>query len=242
MQKRTREILALVLLAVLVLVAAGAAGYYILVGHNWNVTASRIDDSIGHMDGYTVVLYPGTIPPYELEAMNNKDKSRSVSQDEEGEESSLVGYIEPSGRPNLLVGDVVKDYMEKEATVFKVNPSDLSEYREPFIVEKNGKRYGFMAVENSELRSQVRRDIAALKLLEPDAIVAVTNDPALAGLCEDGTIQGITIAVFDSNCEMMPDGRYFGGTYCSSTPAFGQVGAIVISPTGVCSTKTAVEL
>lgn len=59
MEKRTREIIALVMLIVLGMIVAGAMAWYILVGHNWNQAATHIDDMVGSMDDYTVVVYDG---------------------------------------------------------------------------------------------------------------------------------------------------------------------------------------
>jgi len=99
MQKRTREIIAVLLLGVLLLVGAGAMGYYILIGHNWNVAASHIDDSIGKMDGYTVLLYAGTRQPVEDgeskegTAAKKSAEGASASSDEAG-----GAHGEPSGQ------------------------------------------------------------------------------------------------------------------------------------------------
>ena len=41
--------------------AVGAMGWYILVGHNWNQAATHIDDMVGSMDGYTVIVYEGVV-------------------------------------------------------------------------------------------------------------------------------------------------------------------------------------
>lgn len=66
MEKRTREILALVLLAALLVVGSAVIVWYILVGHGWNMAASHIDDLVGSMEGYTVVVFEGTeTPPVE---------------------------------------------------------------------------------------------------------------------------------------------------------------------------------
>ena len=61
MEKRTREIIALVMLLVLGIGVACAMAWYILVGHNWNQAATHIDDMVGSMDGYTVVVFDGVV-------------------------------------------------------------------------------------------------------------------------------------------------------------------------------------
>ncbi len=45
----------------LVLFGIGLLIAYLNIGHNWNVTASQIDDATGELEGYTVILYAGTV-------------------------------------------------------------------------------------------------------------------------------------------------------------------------------------
>ena len=56
----SREKIALVVFVLLVLVGIGSLVAYLSVGHNWNVTASQIDDATGELEGYTAILYAGT--------------------------------------------------------------------------------------------------------------------------------------------------------------------------------------
>lgn len=66
MQKRTREIIALGLLAVFAILAICGVSWYIFIGHRWNEAASIIDDNFGNMNGYTVVLYEGMLSEKEV--------------------------------------------------------------------------------------------------------------------------------------------------------------------------------
>ncbi len=57
----SREKIALVVFVLLVLFGIGLLIAYLNIGHNWNVTASQIDDATGELEGYTVILYAGTV-------------------------------------------------------------------------------------------------------------------------------------------------------------------------------------
>ena len=235
MQKRTREILALVLLGVLLVVGVCAMGYYILVGHNWNVTASNIDDSIGQMEGYTVFLYEGTQPsPAESERISDAqplldDQARGIST--ETRESN------GGGDPHDLA-DVVKSYQDKGATVFTLDASEPLRYSEPFVVGKNGKRVGVMSATEPIRKTEVRRSIRDLNAQEADCIVALTDD---ALLCKP-LVHGISIIICDDSRKNVPNGEYRGSSYCVGVPYIGEVQAIVMSPSGVLSSKTITEL
>ena len=65
MEKSTREKIALAMLVALGVLAAIAMGWYIFVGHNWNIAALHIDDYVGEMERYTVIVYDGVLPRHE---------------------------------------------------------------------------------------------------------------------------------------------------------------------------------
>ena len=211
MRKRTREILALALLVLLAVVGVGAMAWYMLVGHNWNVAASNIDDSIGQMDGYTVILYEGTRP---------------LSADSAGQDRDAD------------IEEVAVDYRAKGANVFKVKASDLLRHREPYIMSTNGKRLGFFSVANAELRSHVRADAAYLVDSGVDYVVALSNDLTLGDLSAEGVVNGLSVIIFESHGDDAENGVYRGSAYCVRSPEAGEVGAVIISPSGVCSTKS----
>ena len=60
---QSREKIALAVFAGLIVLSLCGFGWYLLVGHSWNVAASNIDDTFGSMDGYTAIVYEGTAVP-----------------------------------------------------------------------------------------------------------------------------------------------------------------------------------
>ncbi len=60
MAKASREKIALVVFLVLVVVFGAALFGYFFTARSWNVAASKVDDTLGQMNGYTVIVYPGT--------------------------------------------------------------------------------------------------------------------------------------------------------------------------------------
>ena len=238
MQKRTREILAVLLLGLLVLAGVCAMGYYIFIGHNWNVAASNIDDSIGRMDGYTVVLYEGTRPlEYELEkdAPFKFDTPRGIEAEEDAVINASLGIPDQSVEADMV--GVVRSYRDKNANVFVVDAGDLARYSDPFVVAKNGMRMGFFSVGKATRRSAARADAQNLAENEVNYTIALTNDPTLYRVAQEGLIGAVSIIVCDDKQGQFPNGRYCGSTFCVSTPHVGEVGAIIISPSGVLSSK-----
>ncbi len=67
MDTRQREKIALIVFALLILLSVCGLCWYLIAGHSWNVAASNIDDTFGEMDGYTAVVFPGTVDPAQVE-------------------------------------------------------------------------------------------------------------------------------------------------------------------------------
>lgn len=253
MQKRTREILAVALLGILVLVGVAAMGYYLLVGHNWNVAASHIDDSIGQMDGYVVVLYPGTTPPEKgrdqsgagdqvsvesSASASASESSSSSSAPSESSSESSSSSVKTATSTKKLLAEAEELYLEKGASVYVVRPDKLKLYENPYVLGKDGNRLGFMRISNSELRSAARADIALLRRIKPDFLVVLTDDKTVGSLAQEGLFNDLSIVIFDGKKGKFPDGEYCGSAYCVRTPELGEVGAVIISPSGVMSSKT----
>lgn len=79
MSSETREKQALVVFLLLVVLGMSGLIWYLFAGHSWNVAASNIDDSVGQMEGYTAILYAGTMP--EKASTSAKSTSSSNASD-----------------------------------------------------------------------------------------------------------------------------------------------------------------
>lgn len=70
MEKTSREKIALIVFLVLAIGTGCILFGYVFAGHSWNVTASNIDDAFGNMEGYTAIVYEGTIEEEESAAQS----------------------------------------------------------------------------------------------------------------------------------------------------------------------------
>lgn len=68
MEKTSREKIALIVFLILAIGMGCILFGYVFAGHSWNVTASNIDDAFGNMEGYTAIVYEGTIEEEESAA------------------------------------------------------------------------------------------------------------------------------------------------------------------------------
>ena len=208
--------------------------WYIFVGHNWNVTASNIDDSIGQMEGYTVFLYEGTNPSPEA---RERLSDAQPMLDDESRGNATRDWKAHSKEP-VSGADAAQSYRDKGAVVFTLDATNLAKYADPFVVERADKRVGLFSVLEPFRKTVARSSVVYLNRHEADYVVAMTNDPKL---CEAG-LPGIAIIICNDDEGESPNGDYVSSSYCVGVPYVGEVEAIIMSPSGVLSSKTITEL
>ena len=230
MDKRTREIVALVLLVVLLAVAACAMVWYLLIGHNWNVAATNIDDRVGEMEGYTVLLYDGqTLPETERMRISNAQPML----DDENRGTPRPAYQSVQVETPITLDEVVTDYREKGATVFVLHPEDLELYEGTSVLNKNGVWIGAITVDGKMSGRTVAKYAKTLKERDVDFVVACVSDTRLI----ENPVDGVDILVSIGDEDIPSGGQYSGATFCSDSPFIGHVQAIIISPSNVISAK-----
>lgn len=82
----SREKIALVVFVALIAISLFGLLGYLAIGHSWNVAASNIDDATGRMDGYTAIVFEGTVDPTLAKedtdsAVENKQLNSSGAKD-----------------------------------------------------------------------------------------------------------------------------------------------------------------
>lgn len=223
MQKRTREIAALLILGLLVVVVAFAMGYYILIGHNWNRAASTIDEQLGTMDGYTVIIYQGTL--------NREVGSTQATHAAERDAKEKAEDRERADAKRIL--EAAQSYREKGATVFLLDLDEPRWYRDPLIMQRGSQRIGVFSLGGRSFNVQ---SIVAVKELErqgADYIVAMSDDERV---CKQN-IPGLDVVICPGNDSISRDGQYHGLVYCLGDAPSNEVRALIISPSGVHSAK-----
>lgn len=79
----TREKQALGVFLLLIVLSTFGIAWYMVAGHSWNVAASSIDEKVGQMEGYTSIVYAGTLP-VQADAKTLDSRDDSDAQLEEG--------------------------------------------------------------------------------------------------------------------------------------------------------------
>ena len=242
MQKRTREILAIALLLVLGLAVGGAMAWYIFMGHNWNQAATRIDDMVGSMDGYTVIAFEGVAkktPAATMQVKGVSGTSRSSSEGDGGSVSLQLNTSE-SATKDLDVNEVAASYRDKGASVLVLSMKDLGAYGDPTILSRGGRRIGIFSftgkyrMHYAELRSKVRY----LQRHKVDFILGIVSDKSIM----TGAIFGIDVLILNRDAGIPEAGELHGSTLCIDSPFEGEAQTLIISPSGVMTSRTVKEI
>ena len=230
MGKRTREIVALVMLALLGLIVLAAMVWYIFIGHNWNIAASNIDESIGQMDGYTVILYEGqTLPSTERNRISSNqplldDENRGLQKPDE----------EPEQNEPVSMHEAASYYRQMGATVFMLKPQAPYAYDPPIVLNKNGFFIGIYYADGSTPRLEAQLRAADLATRGVDLSVLLVNDARML----NNTLSSVDIIICTSDEGLSSNGEYRDSTFCVDSPIIGQVQTIIISPSNVLTSKT----
>lgn len=231
MNKRTREIVALLLLTVLGLVVLAAMAWYIFIGHNWNVAASNIDESIGQMDGYNVILFEGeALPQTEIDRIS---MSQPLLDDENrGNLKSKGDEVEPN--EPVSIEAAASEYRQKGATVFKLHPETPEVYSPPVVLNKNGLTIGVFYADGSMSRLTAQVIAADLKVRGVDFVITIVDDVRLL----DIPASSVDIVICNVDEDIPSHGEYHGNAFCVQSPLVGTVQTLIIAPSRVITSKT----
>lgn len=265
MSQTLREKVALLVFLLLILLTLGGLGWYLTIGHSWNVAASTIDDATGQMDGYTAILYEGTLEESKVSSQKNtsstlQDKEKDdlpsdsapspgsntgLSNDNTKEDSTKTerDSVSPytngtlSQKETISLAEVSASYLEKNAHVLELDVVHPYLYKEGMIIKKGAERYGIFSVDRFEPLSEIRKKITYCMKHEVDYVIAITPD---ASLFEK--LSGVDVVISTKDEGIIATGETHEDTFYVNVPIQGSVGAIVISPHNVVSAKVIQEL
>lgn len=85
MSNGTREKQALGVFLLLIVLSTFGIAWYMVAGHSWNVAASSIDEKVGQMEGYTSIVYAGTLPVQaDAKTLDSQNGSDAQLEEEAG--------------------------------------------------------------------------------------------------------------------------------------------------------------
>lgn len=237
MKKRTREKVALLVFALLVILGGAVLMRYFETGRSWNVAASAVDDVFGQMQGYTTIVYDGTYDP--LDAL----RPAVDPTDEETKAPETIGAMvaaELSRLPLDMIerpvyaSDVRSSYEEKGSGVITLDLDDLQRYAEPAVLRAGDRKIGVVAVDYYATKKRVAQLRQQLVDLGAESFVCLV--PRLSCLATTDGFQAVIVAD-DSQAtagEAVDNGN---GTLVVYAPEKEQVGVLLLTSLNVPSSK-----
>lgn len=269
MQKPSRERIALVFFAALA--ALGLCGLlaYIVAGHSWNVAASTIDETVGEMDGYVVIVYPGTADP-EKDGADEEPVGAASASDAAGDGASSASSSS-AGRAASADSKEADDTADEAGrtaskgislfssrTEESEEPVDLDALKADY--EAKGAQVLFLDTEDPsryEEGSIVKRGGKRIGIVSAgEGVTQLDVSRCLQGFeraSVDFTVvitpeewkvsrlAGIDIVVCTGDEGIVAMGKTENGTFYVDSPPVGEAGVILISPSNVVSAKEVVE-
>lgn len=239
MEKRTREKVALVVFLLLAFSIAVLLLSYFSTGRSWNVAASAVDDTMGRMEGYTALVYPGTVDPDDA-AGSRPDADDPIESPDAPNAADSLGLAVlailpplPTGADaDVYVSDVRDLYERKEAQVVTLDLEHAERYREPAILDAGGKRIGVFSVDAYTTAARIYQIAEGLKADGVEAIVCIAPRAALLG-----TLDTLDVVVTTDDDEVPMRGADIGDAFVVQAPERGAAGIVVLSQSGVPSAK-----
>ena len=245
MTKRTREIIAIVILVVLLFGATSVAAWYFSQSRHWNVAATNLDERLGGMEEYTIIAYDGilAVPEGSSSGIPLAENWDAFLDDQNrGNTSRLPGWLsfleqkEEEEPPSIE--EVVEAYEEKGADVIVVDFSDRMSYRSPVVVQRGDKRVGIVRFYTGESSKRLEMYTKLLYAMKLDYAIAVVNHPSAV----ESISAYYDIVICTTDQGISEGGFVEDGTLYVQVPTVGYVGTISIAPSNVASVKTVISL
>lgn len=237
MKKRTREKVALLVFALLVILGGAVLLRYFETGRSWNVAASAVDDVFGQMQGYTTIVYDGTYDP--LDAL----RPAVDPNDEENKEPETIGAMvaaELSRLPLDMIerpvyaSDVRSSYEEKGSGVITLDLDDLKRYADPVVLRAGDRKIGVVAVDYYATKKRLSDLREQLSELGAESFVCLV--PRLSCLATTEGFQAVIVAD-DSQAPAGETTEGEGGALIIYAPEKEQVGVLLLTALNVPSSK-----
>lgn len=241
MKKRTREKVALLVFALLVILGGSVLLRYFETGRTWNVAASAVDDAFGQMQGYSAVVFDGTYDPLDVL------RPARAPMYEKGEAPTSIGSMVASELSRLPVAmrerpvyasDVRALYEDKGAGVITVDIDDLERYRDPVVLRAGEKKIGVVAIDYYATRQ--RLEALRNQLREAGAESLICLVPRLSCLA---TAEGFQSVVVTDDSQADPGvGADIQGAHVVYAPEKDSVGVVLLTALNVPSSKVYASL
>ena len=181
MSNGTREKQALGVFLILIVLSTFGIAWYMVAGHSWNVAASSIDDKVGQMEGYTSIVYAGTLP-VQADAKTLDSQNGSDAQLEDGVDTADTGEQADEGASGSRSASVSSTSSDTAASA----PSSSSSVASSFADENASVSGGTSSTGSSNPSSKSSSSKAASgSSKKVDSTAGQTHTDEASGLTSD---------------------------------------------------------
>ena len=243
MKKRTREKVALLVFALLVVLGGSVLLRYFETGRSFNMAATAVDDAFGQMSGYTAIVFDGT---YDVLDALRPTKLPSVDGDADERPETLGEMVAAElarlplsmrERP-VYASDVRSFYEEKGAGVLTLNVDDLARYEKPRILMAGDRKIGVVAVDYYASARQLEKLHDELASAGAESFVCLVPRLSCLGSTDDFNV----VIVTDDDQAEPGRGEGEGSAHIVYAPERGQVGVVLLTSLNVPSSKVYASL
>ncbi len=255
----SRERVALVIFIVLMLVGGAILVSYFSTGKDWSVAATFLDDSVGSLDDYSVVVFEGTVEPerdsdegiYPRDARSTmqvpygsigvdateQTPTEGISQIIKSIYQRFEKLTELPRSDTVYVSDVRDLYELKGASVVTLKVDDLVYYAEPLLLDSGNRTFGVFSIASYTSRVQMRSIVDALEASGADSIVCIAPRSAMMS-----GYDGLDVVIFTDESpegfEALSAKRGSDETLLVRSPERGTAGVVIFSSNNVPSFKS----
>ncbi len=181
MSNGTREKQALGVFLILIVLSTFGIAWYMVAGHSWNVAASSIDEKVGQMEGYTSIVYAGTLP-VQADAKTLDSQNGSDAQLEDGVDTADTGEQADEGASGSRSASVSSTSSDTAASA----PSSSSSVASSFADENASVSGGTSSTGSSNPSSKSSSSKAASgSSKKVDSTAGQTHTDEVSGLTSD---------------------------------------------------------
>ncbi len=219
---------------------------YFSTARSFNVAVTMVDDTMGHMEGYTALVYQGT-----LSESRHQEKHKAETEDQRLDEASKVdsaqadadsefdepGLSEIKRSNKVFVSDVREAYEIKGAQVFSINTTDPTYYATPTLLSIGDTTIGVIGVNTYATKAYLRQVISYFEAYDAELVVCVTRSTVLLGQFE-----GIDLVIVtDQEEDVSMTGMDIEGTFLVQAPEENACGVAMVAPHHVLSARVIEE-
>lgn len=240
--------MALVIFLVLLLLGGAILIGYFSTGRSWSVAATFVDDSVGSMEDYSVVVFSGTASDGASEEGTESQKTQDLFESIPGADDSNIGdrimsaYYRYNKKQEadedfVYASDVRDIYELKGASAVSINVSDLSRYAAPTVLSAGEKKFGVFSISSYTSRAQLKSMLRDFEYRGVDSVICIAPRKSLIA-----TFEGIDVVVLtDSGDDDAPE-RNTGQTLVVRSPEKGSVGVLMFTSNDVPTFRVVEEI